>query len=263
MAWFEPILEHGTSIARLLAAGGMDPKLIETGRHFASRWAWEDGSTAYATIWFEDVRDPDGIPKWHVSDPRHRTDLTGHRRTRAQDLFDIVSRHAANPVRVILQTRKKGQVDRSKGVVDRRGLDPEPWFATIEGDTVHLQRGSPPGRKDVSVSGKPMPSRKPSMALRETRPEQARFRQRVAAKSGNRCALTGASWHVCDAAHFPWADWRTDNEACHGVLIRRDLHAALDCRLLTIEPSGCVLVSEFLADQSEEYRRLEGREVPI
>jgi hypothetical protein len=142
-------------------------------------------------------------------------------------------------------------------------VDPEPWFAMVEGDTVLLQRGSLPGRRDFSVDGKPMPSREPSMALRETRPDQIRFRQRVAAKTGNRCALTGAPPEVCDAAHFRWADWHTENEAHHGVLLRRDLHAALDCCLIEIETTGRVVVSEYLASGSEEYRAFHGRVVPI
>ncbi|MGH8464032.1 MAG: HNH endonuclease [Pseudomonas sp.] len=263
MSWFDSIVERGTSVAGMLTAAGMDPSAINAGRHFASRWGWEDDRQAYATIWEDDIRDFDGTPKWHVSDPRNRSDLVGPRRARAQDLFDILVRHAGEPVRVILQTRKKNPASWSSGVVDRRGLDPEPWFASVEGDTVHMQRGSLPGRKDVSVSGKPMPARKPAMALRETRPEQMLFRQRVSAKSGGCCALTGAPGKLCDAAHFPWAHWRTDNEAHHGILLRRDLHAALDCNYLSIDQVGNVLVNEFLADQFDEYRSLDGQRVPI
>jgi hypothetical protein len=263
MAWFDAILKPSASAARVLTDAGMDPASIRSGRHFGSRWGWEDDRHAYATIWLDDIRDIEGVPKWHVSDPSTRTDLVGPRRARAQDLFDILVRHAGEPVRVILQTRKKNPASWSSGVIDRRGVDPEPWFASVEGDTVHLQRGALPGRKDVSVSGQPMPSRKPAMALRETRPEQLLFRKRVAAKSGGCCALTGAPGKLCDAAHFPWADWRTDNEAHHGVLLRRDLHAALDCDYLSIDQAGRVLVSEFLADQFDEYRRLDGQTVPV
>ena len=108
-----------------------------------------------------------------------------------------------------------------------------------------------------------MQPRAPSWSLRETRPDQSLFRQRVAAKTGNRCALTGSPPEVCDAAHFSWADWHTDNEAHHGILLRRDLHAALDCGLIEIQKSGRIVVSEYLATASDEYRNLHDREVPI
>lgn len=126
-----------------------------------------------------------------------------------------------------------------------------------------LQRGSLPGRRDVSVEGEPMQPRSPSWSLRETRPDQALFRQRVAAKTGNRCALTGAPPEVCDAAHFAWTNWRKDNQSHHGVLLRRDLDAALDCGLIEISQAGRVIVSEYLARTSDEYRDMHDREVPI
>jgi hypothetical protein len=69
---------------------------------------------------------------------------------------------------------------------------------------------------------------------------------------------------VCEAAHFPWADWRTENEGHHGVLLRCDLHAALDANLISIDrQSRQVVVSQYLADASAEYRALHGCKVPI
>lgn len=260
---FRLLMKRATTVASLLAQAGMDPGYLRAGRSFASNWAWDDGEQAFATIWLHDIFDPEGVPKWSITDPRSRADLEGQRKKRAQEIFDILVLRAGQPVRIVLLEKKDPGSDTSSGLSKARGLDPEPWFAAVEDDTVVLQRGLPPGRRDVSVGGEPMLPRAPSWSLRETRPEQALFRQRVAAKSGNRCALTGVPSEVCDAAHFPWANWQADNESHHGVLLRRDLHAALDCGLIEIEPSGRVVVSEYLATTSYEYRALHGRDVPV
>lgn len=162
---------------------------------------------------------------------------------------------------MVLLTKKPNRTMWKSGVTDRRGLDPEPWFVAVEDGSLVLQRGSVPGRRAVSLDGKPMPPREPSWSLRETRPDQARFRQRVADKTGRRCALTGAPMGLCDAAHFAWTDWRTDNEAYHGVLLRRDLHSALDINWMSIDREGRVEISAFLASCSPEYLALHERTV--
>lgn len=261
---FRKLLKRGATVAPLLEAAGMDPsKIVKSDRTFASNWAWDDGRQAFATVWLEDILDPGGVAKWSITDPRLRSDLEGQRKSRAQDIFDILHRYAGQAVRVILIERKEEGADTSSGVAKARGVDPIPWFAAIEGDSILLQRGSLPGRRDRDVEGRFLPPRHPSFALRETRPEQGNFRLRVGGKSGNRCALTGAPSEVCDAAHFPWCDWRTDNDACHGALLRRDLHAALDRDLISIDQAGRVVVSEYLASSSEEYKALHGRQVPV
>lgn len=260
---FRPLMKHAATVAPLLAKAGMDPSYLRSDRAFASNWAWDDGQQAFATIWLHDILDPQGVAKWSITNPASRTDLQGARRKRAQEIFDILVRRAGQGVRVVLVERKDPGSNTTSGLSKARGLDPQPWFAAIEGDTVLLQRGSLPGRRDISVEGKPMQPRAPSWSLRETRPDQALFRLRVAAKTGNRCALTGAPPEVCDAAHFSWANWRKDNESHHGVLLRRDLHAALDCGLIEIEESGRVVISEYLASSSDEYRDLHDRNVVV
>ena len=260
---FRSLMKRGATVASLLAEAGMDPGQLRVGRAFASNWAWDDGRQAFATVWLHDILHPEGVPKWSITNPASRMDLHGMRKKRAQEIFDILVGRSGQAVRVILVERKDPGSDTSSGLAKARGLDPEPWFASFEGDTVLLQRGSLPGRRNVSIEGKPMEPRAPSWSLRETRPDQSLFRQRVAAKTGNRCALTGAPPEVCDAAHFSWANWRTDNEAHHGLLLRRDLHAALDYGLIEIEQSGRTVVSEYLATTSDEYRELHDREVPV
>lgn len=256
-------LRRGARINPILAEAGFREDAIEENRAFRSRWAWDDGQTAVVTVWLEDVRDPFGTPKWSASDPAQRPELTGTRLQHAQEIYSTLLARDGQSVRVMLQRRKPDPAQWGSGVAEARGLDPELWFVSAEAGAVYLQRGAPEGRRTVDAAGEPMPSRPPGVELRETRPEQAGFRARVALKSGNRCALTGAPPEVCDAAHFHWANWRTDNEARHGLLLRRDLHAALDAGLLTISEDGAVAVSEYLATASAEYAALHGRAVNV
>lgn len=69
-------------------------------------------------------------------------------------------------------------------------------------------------------------------AEQEVRMRQQAFRLRVGTRCGWRCVVTGSTVKaVLDAAHLPGKDWRTDNQAEDGVLLRADLHRLLDCRL--------------------------------
>lgn len=259
----DEFLEQGKTVADVLTAAGYPAQDLRTDRHFTSSWGWEDGRHAYITVWLHDIQDPTGTPKWSIADPALRGELTTQQRHRAQRLFEILRKYDGKPVRVILQRAKPDPSQWASGKSEARGFDPEPWYIVAEGDSILLQRGSLPGKRDADVEGSPMPARAPQQALRDTRPEQAKFRQRVAGKTGHRCALTGAPSEICDAAHFPWCDWHRDNEACHGVLLRRDLHAALDCNLLSIDREGRVRVSEYLASASDAYLALHGRTVPV
>jgi hypothetical protein len=256
-------LSRGATINSLLREAGFRDDAIQENRAFRSRWAWDDGRTAVVTIWVNEVLDPRRTPKWSESDPAQRTDLSGTRRKHAEEVYSTLLARDGQPVRVMLQRLKPDPAKRAGGAADARGLDPESWYVSVGDGAVYLQRGAPEGRRTVDVSGAPLPSRPPGTALRETRPEQPGFRARVAMKTGNRCALTGAPPEVCDAAYFIWANWRTDNEARHGILLRRDLHAALDAGLLTITESGMVAVSEYLARTSPDYAQIHGRSVPI
>jgi hypothetical protein len=63
----------------------------------------------------------------------------------------------------------------------------------------------------------------------ELRMRQQAFRLRVGKRCGWRCVVTGTEVKaVLDAAHLPGKNWRHDNEADDGVLVRTDLHRLLD-----------------------------------
>ncbi len=91
--------------------------------------------------------------------------------------------------------------------------------------------------------------------LRDLRPEQARFRERVGKAYGWRCAITGCSQPEClEAAHL--ADWREHNDARHGILMRADLHRLFDAGLMRIDADFRVRMTAGVTDTS--LRELDG-----
>ena len=63
----------------------------------------------------------------------------------------------------------------------------------------------------------------------ERRMKQQAFRMKVGERCDWTCAVSGNQVReVLDAAHLPGKNWRTDNEATDGILLRVDLHRMLD-----------------------------------
>ena len=69
---------------------------------------------------------------------------------------------------------------------------------------------------------------------RERRPRQEEFRQALLGAYEGRCAVTGCDVEpALEAAHV--ADWRSENDAGAGILLRADLHRLFDDGLLVID----------------------------
>lgn len=80
------LLSRGNGISDLLLHAGMDPFHVRRDRAFGGQWGWTDGHLVFATVWLDEVQDPQGVPKWSMSDPRRMDDLAKLRRARAQAL---------------------------------------------------------------------------------------------------------------------------------------------------------------------------------
>lgn len=88
-------------------------------------------------------------------------------------------------------------------------------------------------------------------AERERRPKQDEFRQALLLAYEGRCAITGCDVEsALEAAHV--ADWRSENDAGAGVLLRADLHRLFDDGLLVIDGGYTVIAAPLW------YRELEG-----
>ena len=93
----------------------------------------------------------------------------------------------------------------------------------------------------------------------ERRLEQRKFRFLVGERFKWKCAVTGvAVREALDAAHLPGKDWRHNNEAEDGILLRVDLHRLMDCGLAKIE-GGRFMLAPDLSDS--HYSGLHGQEL--
>ena len=88
-------------------------------------------------------------------------------------------------------------------------------------------------------------------SVRERRPQQDAFRQALLLAYEGRCAITGCDVEpALEAAHV--ADWRSENDAGAGILLRTDLHRLFDDGLLVIDRDYTVIAAP------SWYRGLEG-----
>ena len=117
----------------------------------------------------------------------------------------------------------------------------------------------------LSDRPKGAPGSKKITAELEVRMRQQAFRQRVGHHYKWCCVVSGTDVRaVLDAAHLPGKNWRQDNEAEDGILIRTDLHRLLDRGLAEIR-SGRFWVSKSarVGVYSDFHnRQLEDRSIP-
>lgn len=85
------------------------------------------------------------------------------------------------------------------------------------------------------------------------RPEQAAFRRRVFLDHHGACVVTNCTIpEALDAAHREARDWRLGhNSGADGLLLRKDIHALYDARLVSIDDNGTVT---FHPDVEPHYR---------
>lgn len=99
-------------------------------------------------------------------------------------------------------------------------------------------------------------AREARFAKVQIRPEQPAFRLAVFAAYFGKCPLTDCEVpEALEAAHLHGRDWREGhNSAADGILLRRDVHALYDRKLLRIASDGAVTVDPRIAS---EYGGLE------
>jgi hypothetical protein len=95
-------------------------------------------------------------------------------------------------------------------------------------------------------SGSPdetLQARAARFAKTAVRPEQAAFRRRVFLEHKGACAVTGCTIpEALDAAHREGRDWRLGhNSGADGLLLRKDIHALYDAKLVSIDDNGTVM----------------------
>ena len=91
---------------------------------------------------------------------------------------------------------------------------------------------------DVESTSDEVASTSPvQMTTTPVRPEQPAFKRALIERFNGRCALSGcAVAELLDAAHLPGRDWALGhNTAADGILLRTDLHRALDNGLIRLD----------------------------
>ncbi|WP_028081469.1 HNH endonuclease signature motif containing protein [Solimonas soli] len=90
------------------------------------------------------------------------------------------------------------------------------------------------------------------------RPDQAAFRRRVFLAHHGACVVTGCTIsEALDAAHRHGRDWRRGhNSGADGLLLRKDIHALYDAKLVSINDSGVATFDpEVLVHYRDHARR--------
>jgi len=89
------------------------------------------------------------------------------------------------------------------------------------------------------------------------RPEQAAFRRRVFLAHDGACVVTGCMIpEALDAAHRDGRDWRLGhNSGADGLLLRKDIHALYDARLVSIDEHGTVTFHPDVEPHYHDYLR--------
>lgn len=94
-------------------------------------------------------------------------------------------------------------------------------------------------------------------ARASVRPDQAAFRRRVFLEHKGACIVTGCSIpEALDAAHREGRDWRLGhNSAADGLLLRKDIHALYDAKLISIDQRGAVVARRDVEVHYRDYLR--------
>lgn len=94
------------------------------------------------------------------------------------------------------------------------------------------------------------------------RRDQAAFRDDVELNCFNRCVVTGASRHRCEAAHLVPHARKGGASFKNGLLLRSDIHKLFDKGLCAIHPQTlCVYFCDELLAENEDLLPLEGQRI--
>lgn len=135
---------------------------------------------------------------------------------------------------------------------DSRNLPDAACIKTVTDFEIPLEDLSGSSLGDATMEGTPG-AKKITLEI-ERRMRQHVFRLLVGRRYGWTCPLTGNTLReVLDAAHLPGRNWRSDNDATDGILLRTDLHRLLDCGLADIQENKFQLKASAMAGEYSQY----------
>jgi hypothetical protein len=133
------------------------------------------------------------------------------------------------------------------------------WSASGAARAASQQGGAVLAPSDRSPEQDTLRARAARFAKVAVRPEQAAFRRRVFLEHNGACVVTGcAITEVLDAAHRDGRDWKLGhNSGKDGLLLRKDIHALYDTKLIAIDDDGRVKFHPDALTHYQRYARVE------
>lgn len=206
------------------------------------------------------------IRRWLIEVARRRGTVTYAEARKPFNLRTLEHRHAME--RVGHECRAAGEPILTSLIVDEKtGRCSEGFSRVFRRDDVQEREdcyafwqaardsgAAAPSGKDPVLPTESLAARAARFAQRETRPDQAAFRLRVFLEHKGACVVTGCKIEAAlDAAHRVGRDWRLgQNQGADGLLLRKDIHALYDAKLLTIADDGTVTLQPQV---EQHYRR--------
>lgn len=116
-----------------------------------------------------------------------------------------------------------------------------------------------PGRPPTNSQEPSLEQRLKRFAQVEVRPQQREFREAVFRAYQGRCAVSKCAVpEALEAAHLHGRNWKEGhNRASDGVLLRRDLHALYDRRLLSFSIDKVVRLDPRVADEYAQFANVQ------
>lgn len=168
---------------------------------------------------------------------------------RESDWFDLPSDWSAN---IVTGKGYSSSSDAGKYLMDR-------FSALAAGAQGALSRHL----DDVGLSEIPQAGFTHGVSRRRT--GQRQFQINIIASYAGRCAVTGCTTlPVLEAAHLLGFAESLDHSSSNGILLRRDIHALLDCGFISFDESYRVRITKRFIDSGNplgEYSVLNGRKL--
>lgn len=189
------------------------------------------------TVTYAEARTPFGL---RSLEHRHAMDRIGHECVDAGEpiLTSLIVDETTN--RCSEGFFKEFRRDDAEERQDCYAFWPAPGAGTAEPQGSRKAAPTTPGGAPPEES---LQARAARFAKTAVRPEQAAFRRRVFLEHKGACAVTGCTIpEALDAAHRQGRDWRLGhNSGADGLLLRKDIHALYDAKLVSIDDNGTVM----------------------
>lgn len=238
-------------------------------------WSWgaRSGNTVLIRQWDDDP----GLPRSVFAQEKDASEIRPRKAGRTERIEHLEFLWSGKGMGyVVMQTGKDAKP--GQGVIEdytddvvfpikRLEEQTDGSIRAILGRAVPVEQLAAHAKAHKTIGGKgPLPGSPAAVDLKmralqfakvPVRPAQRKFRQVVYEAYEGKCAVSGCTVpEALEAAHKTGRKWNVHNAASDGILLRRDLHALYDQKLLRFDKEGRVRLQP---EALEYYRALEGK----